>query len=108
MRGGAGAWARLTQIVTIRARRRHIALCKWGRTTAVGGTMAHTPRKGCTLSEVVDDPMTRLMMASDGVSERDLVALLARVRRAIRTQDVGAAVPFRRPVRPGPQGPFAA
>lgn len=42
---------------------------------------------GCTLSDVVDDPLIRLVMASDGVSERDLVGLMVRVRRAIRTQE---------------------
>ncbi|MBW4090668.1 MAG: hypothetical protein HIU82_06115 [Proteobacteria bacterium] len=54
----------------------------------------------CGLRAIVRDPLVRLVMASDGVSEADLVALMHRIGRARR--DDGAAEAFTAvPVPPG-------
>ena len=37
-------------------------------------TYTFTFRQGCALGDLIDDPLTRLVMASDGVSEQELVA----------------------------------
>ena len=39
-------------------------------------------RASCHPREILRDPLTRLVMASDGVSEQELMALLRRIRRA--------------------------
>ena len=44
-----------------------------------GHVPGHVP---CHTRDLLRDPLTRLMMASDGVSERELLELLRRVRRA--------------------------
>ena len=58
--------------------------------------MTHATWTRCSLGEVVHDPLIRLVMASDGVSERDLLGLMIRVRRAIRAQEdaAGPALPL--------------
>ncbi|HVB68640.1 MAG TPA: hypothetical protein VNE67_12375 [Acetobacteraceae bacterium] len=43
----------------------------------------------CGLRAIVRDPLVRLVMASDGVAEADLVALMHRVRRALRSDGAG-------------------
>ena len=53
--------------------------------------MTHDIGTGCSLGALVHDPLIRLVMASDGVSERDLLGLMIRVRRAIRAREGGAA-----------------
>jgi hypothetical protein len=55
--------------------------------------MTSTFRQGCALGDLIDDPLTRLMMASDGVSEQELVTLLRRVRRARRMATLGETKP---------------
>lgn len=54
----------------------------------------------CGLRAIVRDPLVRLVMASDGVSEAELVALMHRIGRARR--DDGAADGFAAdPLPPG-------
>jgi len=47
----------------------------------------------CSLAELVDDPLTGLVMKSDGVDRRELELLLEQVARAIADR------PARRPTR---------
>jgi hypothetical protein len=46
--------------------------------------MYHDALTSPGLADLVHDPLTRLVMASDGVSAADLLALMDRVRRARR------------------------
>ena len=54
----------------------------------------------CGLAALVRDPLVRLVMASDRVSEAELVALMRRVGRARRRGDAAAA--FALPPLPRP------
>ncbi len=62
----------------------------------------------CGLRAIVRDPLVRLVMASDGVAEADLVALMHRVGRALRsgragtTREIGFGAVSLPPVAPGP------
>ncbi len=51
--------------------------------------MTDATRQGDTLGTLVHDPLIRLVMASDGVSEQELLGLLRRVRRARRAEAPG-------------------
>ncbi len=48
-----------------------------------GELMCTEFQAGCSLAEIVRDPLVRLLMASDGVSERDLISVMQRAQRAV-------------------------
>ena len=52
-----------------------------------------------TFDTLVKDPITRLVMASDGVSEAEFVALLAGARRALALQSLALQTSARGPQR---------
>jgi hypothetical protein len=56
---------------------------------------------GCSLAELVNDPLVGLVMKSDGVERRELELLLERIARE-RLQATGLAKPCRaRPPKTG-------
>jgi hypothetical protein len=58
---------------------------------------------GCSLAELIDDPLIGLIMKSDGVDRRELELLL---ERAARTAVAGAPI-FRNAGKPSGQRPAA-
>jgi hypothetical protein len=46
-----------------------------------------------TFGELLRDPLIRLVMASDGVTERDMIALRDQVRRALAAHASSSAMP---------------
>jgi hypothetical protein len=51
--------------------------------TTAGTLMSREVPLGCGVAEVLRDPLIRLVMVSDGVSETELAALMDRVRRSL-------------------------
>jgi hypothetical protein len=48
-----------------------------------GELMCAEFQAGCGLTEIVRDPLVRLVMASDGVSEHELISVMQRAQRAV-------------------------
>jgi len=72
--------------------------------------MHHDPRPMFDLSDLVNDPLTRLVMASDGVSAAEFLAVMDRVWRAPNGTVAGGAWPWLRvaaPRRDGRRGTWA-
>jgi len=66
--------------------------------------MHDDPRPRFALFDLVNDPLTRLVMASDGVSAAEFLAMTDRVRRARNGMLVGFAWPGLRVAAPGRDG----